>query len=171
MNTKPCKCKSGLTGWCGELRGQYRSYEEFADYAEIYGLPARLGFDSAEAAWAANPVVEGSVNPADYRLHREAYRLVLPSGSSPRGAQMGRRNVIPALAAGRRNQVKLHLTRLRWVDYDYDQFGAYWGGGSGDYVYCAEGTGVLIFIRACNRKAAKARVREALSSIEVKFYR
>ena len=110
---KTCKCKSGLTGWCGKLRDQYQNFEEFAHYAETYGLAARLEFDSAEAAWAANPVVEGSTNPADYRRHREPYRLALSNGSSPRGAQMGRRNIVPAVTpAG----LKLHLTKLRWVD-------------------------------------------------------
>ena len=171
MKSKPCKCKSGLVGWYGTLRDQYQSFDEFAGYAETYGLASRLGFDSAEAAWQANPVVEGSVNLTDFRVHREPYRLVLPSGSSPRGAQMGRRNVIPALPEGRRAIVKLHLTRLRWVDYDYDQWGAYWGGGSGDFVYCAAGEGCLVFVRASCREIAKAEVRGTLKEILVKFYR
>jgi hypothetical protein len=84
---------------------------------------------------------------------------------------MGRRNVIPALPAGRRDTVKLHLTRLRWVDYDYDQWGAYWGGGSGEYIYCAAGEGALIFVRVGDREVAKLKVRETLTGTEVKFYR
>ena len=186
MKTKSCKCKSGLTGWCGKLRDQYQSFEEFASYAETYGLDARLGFDSAEAAWESNPVVEGSTNPDDYRLHREPYRLVLTSGSSARGAQMGRRNILPAVApAG----IKLHLTRLRWVDGDYDQWGAYWGNSGGASVYCAQSEEVYpwrsnwdgstvaeprrieIFVRAHSREIAKALVRATLTETEVKFYR
>ena len=183
---KTCKSKSGLTGWCGKLRDQYQNFAEFAHYAETYGLVARLGFDSAEAAWEANPVVEGSTTPADYRLHREPDQLVLPSGSSARGAQMGRRNVLPAVAPA---ALKLHLTRLRWVDGDYDQWGAYWGNSGNGDVYCAQSEEVYpwrsnwdgstveephrveIFVRAHSRESAKMQVREILSGVEVRFYR
>ena len=30
MKTKSCKCKSGLTAWCGKICDQYQSFEEFA---------------------------------------------------------------------------------------------------------------------------------------------
>jgi uncharacterized protein (DUF2147 family) len=53
--------------WTGRLQNQYDSLEEFEAYNEIYGLAARLGFDSAAQAWEANPVIGGSTNPDDYR--------------------------------------------------------------------------------------------------------
>jgi hypothetical protein len=186
MNTKPCKCKSGLTGWCGLLRDQYQNFVEFVHYAETYGLAGRLGFDSAEAAWEANPVVEGSVNPADFRVRCERYRLVLPSGSSSRGAQMGRRNILPAAQPA---TIKLHLIRLKWADGDYDQWGAYWGNSGRTSIFAAvsetifpwisnwDGSTVSdphrveIYVRAINRADAKCSVRKTLAGTAVKFYR
>jgi hypothetical protein len=53
--------------WKGRLQKEYVDFEEFQVYDEIYGLAKRLGFDSAEEAWAANPIAQGSVNPMDYR--------------------------------------------------------------------------------------------------------
>lgn len=61
------KCKSGITGWRNRLRKNYASFNEFATMNEIYGLATRLGYKSAETAWRYNPVVEGSVNPSDFR--------------------------------------------------------------------------------------------------------
>ena len=61
------RCKSGLTGWRIRLRNNYKSYEEWVDWSELRGLASRLGYESEEAAWKANPVVEGSVNPSDFR--------------------------------------------------------------------------------------------------------
>lgn len=62
------RCDSGLMGWRAKLRSNYTSFEEFEAYAEIYGLHERLGFDSPADAWAANPRVQGSVNPSDFRV-------------------------------------------------------------------------------------------------------
>lgn len=69
--------------------------------------------------------------------------------------------------------VKVYLRRLKWVDGDYDEQGAYWGGGLGDHVYWANfdlddpasplsGTNEDIFVRAFSREEAKALVREQL---------
>ena len=60
-------CASGLKGWQGRLREPYLDFEEFVLNDEAYGLAARLGYPSATAAWEANPVVQGSVEPSDYR--------------------------------------------------------------------------------------------------------
>jgi hypothetical protein len=76
------------------------------------------------------------------------------------GSAMGRRSVVPDRTAS----PKLYLERLKWVDGDYDQGGAYWGRGGGD-IYRAEGeaNGVDerydIYVRALNRDDAKAKVR------------
>jgi len=64
---KQVKCQSGLKGWQGKLQEVYTSFSEFADYCFIYNNHARLGFNSPSEAWDANPVIQGSVNPADYR--------------------------------------------------------------------------------------------------------
>ncbi len=58
---------SGSWGWRSRLRAQYRNYTEFAPNSAAYGLARRLGYPSAAAAWNANPVIEGGVNPSDYR--------------------------------------------------------------------------------------------------------
>lgn len=62
-------CKSGLKGWQGRLRKNYESdFELFEAYSEIYAVASRLGFHSAEEAWEANPVIQGSVVPSDFRV-------------------------------------------------------------------------------------------------------
>ena len=64
------------------------------------------------------------------------------------------------------------MVQLRWVDGDYDEGGAYWGGGSG-HVYYAKGDAsdvvVEVYVRAKSRKQAKAEVRELLPN--ARFYR
>jgi hypothetical protein len=53
--------------WTGRLQKQYVDFEEFAAYNEMYDLARRLGFESAEEAWEANPLITGSTEPGDYR--------------------------------------------------------------------------------------------------------
>lgn len=101
----------------------------------------------------------------------------LPDVSSKYGAPMGRRNNIP-------NDIetvgKLHLVKLKWVDGDYDQGGAYFGGGQGDNIYWAYGETateqVNVFVRATCRIYAKIEVAVALSIVtgkrtDVEYYR
>jgi len=64
---KHVKTQSGLTGWRGRLQDNYVHLAEFKSYSELYDLHHRLGFRTAKAAWESNPVVEGSVNPTDFR--------------------------------------------------------------------------------------------------------
>ncbi len=82
--------------------------------------------------------------------------LKLPNGASRYGAQMGRRNEIPDDYAGE----KLRLTRLPFVDGDYDRWGAYWGGP--ETVWCAWGESeteqVRVFVRADEREDAKLEI-------------
>ena len=61
------RCDSGLMGWRDRLQKVYTSFEEFESDASTYGLTDRLCFDSAEEAWDANPTIQGSVDPSDYR--------------------------------------------------------------------------------------------------------
>lgn len=66
-------CKSGLTGWQCRLRDNYdNNYEQFESYCETHNIAHRLGFDDAEAAWAANPIIQGSTDPSDLCVVKEA---------------------------------------------------------------------------------------------------
>jgi hypothetical protein len=65
------RCQSGLFGHRNRLRFDYRNYAEFKTYSETFGLAGRLGFASALAAWRANPIIEGSIEPSDFRLVRK----------------------------------------------------------------------------------------------------
>jgi hypothetical protein len=97
-------------------------------------------------------------------------KLVLENAVSHRGASMGRGNWLPKDLNA---EGKIHLTRLKWVDGDYDEGGAYWGNTGKDDVYCAWGdlneVNALMFVRADSRIAAKAFVMETLPN--VRFYR
>ena len=94
----------------------------------------------------------------------------LSNACSQWGADMGRRNSIPAdiETAG-----KLYLEKLKWIDRDYDSGGCYWGGGMGDNVYRAQGETateqIEIFVRAKSRAAAKELVWDFVPT--VKFHR
>lgn len=59
-------CKSGLIGWRCRLHENYANRNEWQYYSDLWGLANRLGFTSPEAAWAANPTIEGSVDPSDF---------------------------------------------------------------------------------------------------------
>ena len=64
---KRVKCQSGITGWQDKLQNVYPNEKVWRAYAGMYGLHKRLGFRSMRAAWVANPTVQGSVIPSDYR--------------------------------------------------------------------------------------------------------
>lgn len=86
-------------------------------------------------------------------------KLVLEKACSVRGADMGRPNVLPE---DRNNPIKLQMIKLEWVDWDYDSGGAYWGNSGGTSIYCAFNGPVRVFVRATDRKEAKAKVRLGL---------
>ena len=93
----------------------------------------------------------------------------LSSGSSIRGAQFGRADHISEPDF----PVKFHLCPLRWVDWDYDEGGAYWGGGEGNFIYHAWGDAKEeeqeVFTRARNRQDAKVEIISLFPN--AKFYR
>lgn len=60
-------CKSGVEGWEDYLKAVYNSKEEFLSYNETYGIAARLGYTDPEECWRANPLIQGSINPADLK--------------------------------------------------------------------------------------------------------
>lgn len=80
----------------------------------------------------------------------------LPHVDGRRGAPMGR---------GRWHDDTREPARcfqLRMVDGDYDEGGAYWGGG-GEPVYCGtNGDGYQDFVRAGSRAEAKLKLRAQL---------
>jgi hypothetical protein len=67
---KTVTAQSGLKGWRGHLQENYAHFAEFKMYSELYDLHHRLGYKTPKAAWNANPEVEGSVHPSDYRKFR-----------------------------------------------------------------------------------------------------
>ena len=80
------------------------------------------------------------------------------------GAAMGRRSW---RGARPETPVKCYLRRLRWVDGDYDEQGAYWGYVPGTSIYWANfdigDTNEDIFVRATSREDAKAQILQQLS--------
>ena len=63
---KRVTCASGIQGWQCRLRENYDGrFDVFRAYDEIYGIAGRLEFETARAAWEANPVIRGSVIPED----------------------------------------------------------------------------------------------------------
>ena len=100
--------------------------------------------------------------------------LKLSNASSERGASLGRPNFIAPDAP---SNLKLRMSRLAFVDYDYDKGGAYWGGGGPEKVYCAwiggnTGSVARVFVWARSRNIAKEKVRQIFSKreIEISFY-
>ena len=53
--------------WRSKLQKIYSNFEEWQKYSEMYGLHKRLGYANPKTAWRANPMVQGSVNPEDYK--------------------------------------------------------------------------------------------------------
>ena len=81
---KRVRTDSGLMGWKNNLQSGYENFEEFKSYSDTYGIAERLGFGSAEEAWEANPVVQGSVEPSDFRVSGASRKkvAVTPPGIS-----------------------------------------------------------------------------------------
>lgn len=78
--------------------------------------------------------------------------------SSRYGAPMGRRDDTQG------EPTNLHLQRIRFVDGDYDEGGAYWGGG-GKPLYCAWNEEFHVFRRADSRDAAKAAITKEFCDV------
>ena len=60
-------CKSGITGYQCNLRDSYTDFVEFMAYAEPFNLHKRLGYETELDAWKANPLIQGSTIPSDFR--------------------------------------------------------------------------------------------------------
>ena len=79
---------------------------------------------------------------------------------------MGRSTLIDDCSAF----VRLHLYRMRLVDGDYDNGGAYWGGGNAVVGWMYHAYDVFpapttqLFVRARSREEAKQLVRHAVKN-------
>lgn len=165
--------------WKSRLRDNYASLDEWKAYSDIYNLASRLGYDSDEAAWADNPMIQGSVNPSDFKVVKASRIPPLSNGATYgydgegkrvcTGSRMGRRNSIPHDTGN----AKLHLRKLRWVDGDYDAGGAYWGNTGKDSLWRATGESeteqIEIFVRAVSRNQARTEVSKLVP--QARFYR
>ena len=107
-------------------------------------------------------------------------KLTLPNGATYgidshgnrvcTGSRPHRCNYLPFQYMGTNAEpIKLQMERLKWVDYDYDQGGAYWGRTDGDFIFCAWKDDAQVFVRATRRNQAKQLVREHFP--KAKFYR
>ncbi len=69
--------------WKAKLQSNYKNLAEFKAYAETYGLHVRLGYNTPEEAWEANPLIQGSVKPEDFkkvktrRIKNETHRFIV----------------------------------------------------------------------------------------------
>lgn len=90
-------------------------------------------------------------------------QLILEKVGGPRGAPMGRPNILPEDPT---KEIKLEIGRMRMVDHDYDVGGAYWGGGpsKAGVMYAAWGFDdehmVQVFVRAPSKFQAELKVEE-----------
>lgn len=162
--------------WRKHLHRNYAHFAEFAAYSGTYNLAARLGYDSPESAWMDDPLIEGSVEPRDFRVVPPAEHFWLPSGvrgffndEDPRGwtctgTHFGRRDTLPEREGP---PVKFRLLRLPFVDQCYDRWGVYWGAPAN--VWCAWSGPYRVFVRANTRSAAKGAVLLKVSG--AKFFR
>ena len=87
------------------------------------------------------------------------------------GSMMGRHNVFPD---DRERPIKLRMQRVGLVCGDYDQGGAYWGGGPGTRsLFCAYGEDaeheVIVYVRAYSREEARREVVRLVPG--ARFYR
>lgn len=62
--------------WTAKLQKDYANFEEWENYSSTYGLAERIGFSSARAAWRANPTVQGSVYPGDFKVVKTTKEVV-----------------------------------------------------------------------------------------------
>lgn len=60
-------CKSGIVGYQCNLQDSYDDFDQFNYYAENFNLHRRLGYETPIKAWKANPLIQGSVVPNDFR--------------------------------------------------------------------------------------------------------
>lgn len=106
--------------------------------------------------------------------------IELPMCSCKYGAPMGRENLVQGTY---RTGIRMHMIKLRFVDYDYDAGGAYWGCGNPIYWAVSDKTDgnfpikkwdgsfvpgrIQVFVRAKNREDAARQVMDCLPGCRV----
>jgi hypothetical protein len=143
------------------VRESYQSLEDLQYYDSLYSIASRLGFNSCQEAWEANPRYWID-NRNNLIIVKPRKKHVLPKVDCSRGAPMGMRNIIDV------NFPKLYLIKLPWIDGDYTPNGIYWGNTGRDNIYYAYNEYNRIYIRASSRIEAKNEVRKLMSS--ARFY-
>jgi hypothetical protein len=87
-----------------------------------------------------------------------------------RGSIMGRPNILPDNC---KEPLALTVTRLPWVDCDYDSEGAYWGFVAGDHIWRAVGESkyqlVEVFVRAKSVDSARLAIIDLLPHAHLTF--
>ncbi len=64
--------------WRSTLRDNYDDdFGQWLEYSDMYGLAGRLGFVTAEEAWEANPTIQGSTDPRDFKVVPDGGRMDL----------------------------------------------------------------------------------------------
>lgn len=84
--------------------------------------------------------------------------------NAKRGAPMGRQPIFD------NDDATVTVFKVNMVDGDYDDGGAYWGGGQGtDPPFCARGDGFLAFTRAKNIDEARAHFQDENCGINIQI--
>lgn len=66
--------------WSDHVQDVYDSFEELESYDETYGIAKRLGFKDAVELWEKNPKIQGTTNPKDLKVVKEAYTMDTDGG-------------------------------------------------------------------------------------------
>jgi len=62
--------------WQSTLHENYDGdFGQWLVYSDMHGLAGRLGFTTAEEAWKANPTVQGSTDPTDFKIVPEGEQM------------------------------------------------------------------------------------------------
>lgn len=83
LKMKKIDKKNNLTEmWKEKLQKNYdNDYNQFVEYDKIYNIAKRLGFKSAQEAWKANPLIQGSTNPNDLKVMNKNKDTMISAGS------------------------------------------------------------------------------------------
>lgn len=69
--SKKIICSSGEIGTRERIKNIYDDYQEFLIFNSMYNIAERLGYKSVRKLWEENPIIEGSSNPKDLKIHED----------------------------------------------------------------------------------------------------
>jgi hypothetical protein len=61
--------------WSARVKEVYGALYTLESYDSVYGVVHRCGYKSAKALWRANPVIGGSVYPADFGVVKKGEKI------------------------------------------------------------------------------------------------